>query len=397
MQKALKNITLHKQGLSKNNYFGTGIKGCLNTIEQLAYLQIDTLSVVERAHHHTMWSRVSNYQQGYLNELIHQRKIFEHWFHAASYLPMQDYRFALPKMEAIKQGKVPYYNKVDTKTLNNVLDKIRIDGPLKAKDFKSNKTKSGTWWNWKPAKQALERLFMQGDLMISKREGMEKVYELRERVLPTHINTQSPDMLEFAEYLVNSATKAYGFTSVKHITHLRSNVPLNKAVNDILHQQVEQGLLTILTTDNMPKTYIETSLLNTHIPPSPKGVKLLSPFDNALIHRDRLEQVFDYHYRLECYVPKAKRQYGYFCLPILYKNTIVGRADCKAHRSTQLFELINLHIEKTLNDTDAFIEALVETVLSFAHFNHCNTVKLTQVKPARLAKPLRQALQAKVL
>ncbi len=162
----LKRLTLDSQGLTQNTPFGTGKTAVLNALEHLGYIQIDTLSIVERAHHHTLWTRIPDFKADNLEELVEDRKVFEYWFHAASYLPMQDFRYVLPQMLMIKRGESRYYN-ADPKVMKYVVDTIRNEGPKRARDFENESHKAGSWWNWKPAKLALERLFMQGDLMIS--------------------------------------------------------------------------------------------------------------------------------------------------------------------------------------------------------------------------------------
>ena len=162
----LRFLTLESQGLTKPYPFGKGKDAVLKALEHLGYLQIDTLSIVERAHHHTLWTRIPDYTTEYLDELVDERKLFEYWFHAASYLPMKDFRFALPQMLEVKQSKTHYYN-ADPKVMKYVLDTIRGEGPKKARDFENETKKAGSWWSWKPTKVALERLFLQGDLMIS--------------------------------------------------------------------------------------------------------------------------------------------------------------------------------------------------------------------------------------
>lgn len=387
----LQQATLNYQGLNKARTFGSGKSAVLNAIEHLGYIQIDTLSVVERAHHHTLWTRIPDYKSEYLNELVEERKIFEYWFHAASYLPMSDFRFALPQMLYYKRGESRYYNNVDPKSLKHVYESIRTDGPKKARDFKSPKEKPGSWWNWKPAKLALEKLFMQGDLMICNRDGMEKVYDLTERVLPNSINTAEPTALELAEHLVKTHLRAYGITSVKQITHLRTGKELRKRVEEVLQMMLEENAIQEIKLEGLPTMFTRNGLLDEKFRKPTSTIKLLSPFDNSIIHRDRIKQLFDFDFRLECYVPKAKRIYGYFCLPILHGNTFIGRVDCKAHRKTGLFELIHLHIEE--RDIDQILDALVKAVQRFATFNGCQSIKLTKVNPPEYTDRIRSAIE----
>lgn len=390
MLKQLQRATLQCQGLSKVHPFGTGKKAVLRALEHLGYVQIDTLSVVERAHHHTFWTRIPGYQSKHLHQLIEERAAFEYWFHAASYLPMKDFRYALPKMLHFKRGESRYYNNADPKSLRYVYDKIRIDGPQKARDFKSSGKKSGKWWNWKPTKVALEKLFMQGDLMISGRDGMEKIYDLTERVLPDTVNTVEPGPVEFAEYLVETHLRAYGLTTVKQITHLRRGKPLRKNVEHVLQTKLEEQTIQKVKMDGMPAFFALSTLLEKTIKKPAPNVRLQSPFDNSIIHRNRIKHLFNYDFRLECYTPKEKRRYGYFCLPILFGDAFIGRVDCKAHRKNGQFELIHLHIEDKQTDPELWLDPFVKTVRRFAAFNGCKSIKLTKVSPPKLTSRLKQ-------
>lgn len=368
----LRRTALHAQGLTKVAPFGTGKNATLKAIEHLGYVQIDTLAVVERAHHHTLWTRIPSYKPQHLAQLLAERKIFEHWSHAAAFLPMRDYRFALPRMNAVRRGESRWLASVSNKDETEVLARIRSEGPLRARDFESPKKNQGSWWNWKPAKKTLEKLFFQGDLMISSREGMQKLYDLRERVLPSTVDTHEPALVEFAEHLIDSALNAHGFAFSKQITHLRQGANLRHAVTNILQDRIDRGLLAQYSIDDLPIFYAAPNLLDQKIL-NPRGIHILSPFDNAVIHRDRLEKLFDYSYTIECYVPKPKRQFGYFCLPIVYGDQLVGRADCKANRKTKELAVLNLYIEKPLKNEEIFLKALNTKLERFAAFNGCES------------------------
>ncbi|GAA4172370.1 winged helix-turn-helix domain-containing protein [Sphingobacterium ginsenosidimutans] len=377
----LKNITLESQGLLRRSAFGKGKKAVLNALDHLGYLQIDTLSIVERAHHHTLWTRIPDYKTSYLDELVKEHQVFEYWFHAASYLPMKDFRFVLPRMLEVKQNESHYYN-ADPKMMQYIIDTIRAEGPKRARDFENETKKLGSWWNWKPAKIALERLFLQGDLMISEREGMQKTYDIAERVLPNDIDLTKPSSLEFAEYLVKTYLRAYGWTTVKQITHLKAGETIRKNVNGVLNALIEDDIIEKVTIEGYPSVYVLRDLVDRRIAKVREEINLLSPFDNAIIHRDRVQQFFNFDYRIECYTPKEKRQYGYFCLPILFGNTFIGRVDCKAHRKNRQLELIHLHIEKQQSiDFELWVEPFAEIIKKFATFNGCNSIKLTLVSP----------------
>lgn len=388
----LRLITLESQGLTRTAPFGKGKTATLKAIEHLGYIQIDTLSIVERAHHHVLWTRIPDYQTKHLKELIDERKVFEYWFHAASYLPMKDFRYALVQMSAVKKSKTHYYNAAP-KVMQYVMETIRAEGPKRARDFESESKKSGSWWNWQPAKIALERLFLQGDLMISDRSGMQKVYDLRERVLPSGINISEPTPMEYAEYLVKTYLQAYGFTTIKQITHLKREAALKKSVNEVVASMLLEGAVQEISIAGMPSVFIKSDLLEKPFKKGRSNISLLSPFDNSIIHRDRIQQLFDFDFRLECYVPQQKRQYGYFCLPILFGDIFIGRVDCKAHRKEKQFELIHLHIENTAIDPDLWLAPFVASINNFAKFNKCEAIALRQLSPFNLADPIRRAFQ----
>jgi len=392
MIKKLRRITLQHQGLATTSPFGKGPEATLRVLEQLGYIQVDSLSVVVRAHHHTLWNRVPDYQTNYLSLLVEQRRAFEYWYHAASYLPMSHYRFVLPQMSAIKRGERSYYSHVDKKYIRHVIERITVEGPLKARDFKSSTKNKTTWWNWKPAKQALETLFIQGELMISGRNGMEKIYDLRERVLPDEVDTSEPSLSEFSEYLIGLTVQAYGFTTLNQLCHLRTGALLRQALETALQQMLEDGSLQKLKVDGMPAVYTTQDILESKVSRTNSRVRLLSPFDNAIIHRDRVWQLFGFDYKLECYTPKDKRRFGYFCLPILFQDNFVGRVDCKAHRDKNEFELINLHVDSDTLDLEKFIPNFKKAVNRFSAFNECRSIRVSNVFPKKAASLFKKAI-----
>ena len=162
MIESLRRLALSHQGLVSPASFGTGLSGTRHAIEHLGYVQIDTISVVERAHHHILWSRVPDYQQSHLNQLVKQQHIFEYWFHAASYLPMQDYRYALPHMTSIRNGEHRYFNRGDQAFMNEILARAKAEGSIRLRNIEQgNKQNSGGWWNSSLARRSIEQLFMQ--------------------------------------------------------------------------------------------------------------------------------------------------------------------------------------------------------------------------------------------
>ena len=385
----LRRIALNQQGLLKTESFGRGKRATLRTIEQLGYVQIDTISVVERAHHHVLWSRVANYRPKFLDQLVKQREIFEYWFHAAAWLPMKDYRFALPRMTKMN-GERDWFEMVDHKLTDSILQRIEIEGPLRARNFADTRQTKSDWWDWKPAKQALEQLFMRGELMVSGREGFQKVYDLTERVLPDNIDSSMPGMDEFASHLIDTTLRAHGFATLASMTYLRKGRSLRDAVKQQLQQRLETNLLTTINLGNNNTLYIDPEYLETRAPHSSAQVHFLSPFDNAVIQRQRGREIFGFDYQIECYVPQPLRKYGYFCLPILHRDRLVGRVDCKAHRAKSSLEIKSVHIEQKV-DAD-FKDLFCQALRSFAAFNNCAQVL---VQPAHSSEFLR-CIQARL-
>jgi uncharacterized protein YcaQ len=385
----LRRIALNQQGLLKTAYFGRGKRATLRAIEQLGYVQIDTISVVERAHHHVLWSRVANYRAEFLDQLVKQREVFEYWFHAAAWLPMKDYRFALPRMTKMN-GERNWFEISDRNLTKDILKRIEIEGPLRARDFADTRQTNNGWWDWKPAKQALEQMFMQGELMVSGREGFQKVYDLPERVLPDWVDTSMPSMEEYASHLIDTTLRAHGFATLASMTYLRKGKRLREAVKQQLQQRLETNLLITVNLRNNNTLYIDPELLETRAPHSSAQVRLLSPFDNAVIQRQRARELFAFDYQIECYVPEPLRKFGYFCLPVLYRDRLVGRIDCKAHRAKSSLELKSVHIEQKV-DAD-FSELFCQALRSFAAFNNCAQIMVHSAQSSEFLRSIRARL-----
>ena len=372
----LRRIALNQQGLLRAESFGRGKAAVLRAIEQIGYVQIDTISVVERAHHHVLGSRVANYRPAMLEQLVGERKLFEYWFHAAAWLPMADYRYSLPRMRQLN-GERNWFKDGDRKLMREILARIEAEGGLRTRDFEETRSSSSGWWDWKPAKQALEQLFMQGELMVSARQGFQKVYDLPERVLPDWVDTREPTLDEFAAHLIDTSLRAHGFVTLVSVTYLRKGQALREAVKRQLQARVEAEQLTPQSLGNNYSSncsiYIDPELLETRAPRSVAQLRILSPFDNLVIQRQRCREVFSYDYQIECYVPEALRQFGYFCLPLLYRDRLVGRIDCKAHRAQAMLEVKSIHIEQKVGDD--FTDLLGATLQRFASFNGCDHIE----------------------
>lgn len=363
-------IALVSQRLHSRREFGAGCAGALHAIQHLGYLQIDTLAVVERAHNHTLWNRVPGFNSGVLDQLQQDKHIFEHWAHALAYLPMADFRFSLPMMNRIAKGDTHWYPK-NAKETAKVLKRIKEEGPLSAKDFNDKKT-SAAMWSRSPSKRALEQLFMEGKLMIPKRVNFHKVYDLTERVLPDHVSTKMPTTGEVCRHLISRYLRAHGIGQIKEFIYLRKG--LNAAIKHEVEHMVESGEIIEVQVGDL-QYYCDPAALKHASSKLPAGLlRILSPFDNAVIQRKRVQQLFDFDYQIECYVPQAKRKFGYFCLPILYNSSMVGRIDAKADRANKVLRVLQMHIEKSLRNSDVFFVRLNKELHRFAKFNGCDEV-----------------------
>lgn len=385
-------IALLHQGLLRSKTFAKRELGILQVMARLGYLQIDTISVITRAHHHTMWSRLADYQPEHLYDLQKKKEIFEYWSHAAAYLPLQHYRFTLPRKHALASGEKHWYER-EPKVIQYVLDRIGSEGPLQSKDFQHvNPSGNSAWYQWKPAKRALEQLFMEGKLMIAERKNFQKVFDLTERVLPSNTDTRFPSEKEMARHLILTYLTAHGIGSEPEFTYLRKRH--KKIVHTELKQMCEEGVILPVQIKGLDlQLYalptIEESL---SLRIGKKNIHILSPFDNLVIQRKRLQDIFGFSYQIECYVPQAKRVHGYFSLPILWGDQFVGRVDCKADRKSKQFLIQHLWLETEEKIIDQYLQALVLRLKQFAAFHHCDSYVVNHCSHQHLIPQLEKFL-----
>jgi len=374
-------LVLLSQQLPAVRHAGSSVDATLSAIEHLGYIQVDAISVIERAHHHTLWNRNPRYDRSQLDQLVAEKKVFEYWSHAAALLPMRDFRFSLPRKHALATGAQEHWFDRDEQMMKLVLERIKSEGPLMAKDFEHGGKKIGEW-KTKPAKRALEYLYMQGDLMCSSRNHFHKVYDLTERVLPENIDTTLPEPEEHASFLITRFLTANGLGQSAEISYLLKGIkPL---ITTTLKDMVTSGELLEIQAAGELYYGLPTSMELLSKPLSRSKLKILSPFDNLLIQRKRMKQLFDFDYLIECYVPKAKRHYGYFSLPILWAGKLVARMDCKVDRSTSILHINHLAMDTLVLNTDVFLTALKKELQAFLKFNHCTKFELHRTTPSNL-------------
>jgi hypothetical protein len=398
-QQTARRIILQAQLLDGRTKAKQGKAGVAQVVDHLGYVQIDTISVIERAHHHTLWTRVPGYRPEHLHQAhALDRAVFEYWGHAASYLPLKDYRFYLPMMKSFYNPKNSWYRGWGDRYggyFEPVLARIREEGPLAARDFENLTARGqGPWWDWKPAKAALETLFWRGELMIRERRGFERIYDLTERVLPAGTDTREPSAAELGRFMVRRALGALGVAGEREIRdYIR--IGDRHIVAAALKEMLAAGEIACLGIEGRPgAVYALPAVLAAagRLRASQPGVRLLSPFDNLAIDRRRLKERFDFDFAFECYVPKHKRTHGYFVLPILFGENLVGRLDPKADRLSKTLIARFLSIEPAFTDLDGLVPELGRALGGFARFNGCERVVLESVRPGKLLAPLKRAL-----
>lgn len=368
-------LALHNQLLLDNNT-GNSKKDLLNVIRQLGYVQIDTISIVERAHKHILWTRFPAYKNEMLDELIDKdKKVFEFWDHAAAYMPMEHFRFTNKRKELYAERHKNWSAK-NKKLLNYIIERIKIEGPLLSRDF-DEPGKRGAWWDWKPAKDGLEFLFHTGKLVLRSRKNFQKVYDLPERFLPGNTDTSLPTDEELSEHLIMKSIKANGFASEKEITYLRHHN--RQATKKVITELVEgKKIIPIGIQKDENEIYYTTSkiLKQLNTKKVNNNIHILSPFDNLIIQRKRLKSLFGFDFVIEFYLPAPKRKFGYYCMPVLYNDKFICKIDAKAERKTGTFKVINIFTEGNSNKLSKQTGKLVTAKLEkLAEFSGCTKLE----------------------
>ena len=380
-------IVLRAQGLADlESPFGLGKAAVLEAIQHLGYVQVDAVSVIQRAHHHVLWSRVPDYQPEMLHELQSpDAAVFEYWNHAASYLPMADFRFSLPLMR--KHRRELHWSD-DTpelrKSMRRLIAMIRKNGALKLSDVESAGSTSG-WFKAAPSKierRALHELWMRGDIMIRSRRGVEKIFDLPSRILPPGTERELPSKREAAEFHLLRNLRALGIAAGQELSYLRdagstgeSRIALARLVKLKKVIEVQVAGLVKMRLFALP----EALELKTPLPK--QIVRFLSPFDNLTIQRKRLKWLFDFDYSVEIYVPPEKRKYGYFVLPILWGDCLIGRMDVKALRAERQLIIHHLIFEPGFRDWNVVKSSFADALTRFVRFQQCDNWKITRVEP----------------
>jgi hypothetical protein len=333
-----RHIWLRAQRLDTRAPFGEGPQATRAAVEHLGYVQIDTINVIERSHHHILWSRIPAYRRADLRQAQSvEKSVFEYWTHALSYVPASDLRFFIPAMKRHRREGHKWLTSVKPEDLRKVLRLIRRDGALTIRDIDDDVLvdKEHLWASRKPSKRALQLAFYTGVLTISERNGMLKTYDLMTRHFGWDRPPKGASPSETTGYLLDRALRAQGVVSLDSICHL--DAPNKAQVRRLIEARVRRNELVPVTLEGAGKQehWAEPATLESGGDIAPELVHILSPFDPLVIQRKRTHLIFDYEHRFEAYVPKEKRVFGYFALPVLVGSDIVAALDLKTDRKSR--------------------------------------------------------------
>ncbi|SEL20570.1 hypothetical protein SAMN04515666_10370 [Bosea lupini] len=331
-------IWLKAQKLDTREPFGSGPAATAAAVAHLGYVQIDTINVVERCHHHILYSRIPDYRRDDLAQAQSQDKsVFEYWTHALSYVPTADFRYFLPAMQAHRAEPKRWASVGSREEARKLLRRIRKDGALTIRDIDTDVLveKAHLWASKKPSKGLLERAFYDGELVISARSGMLKTYELIDRHFGWEKQPAPASERQIAAYKLDRALRAQGIVSLDSICHL--DAPSKKGVAALIAGRVRRKELVPVAIEGAEKTphWAAPGVLEPSKPADDSLIHILSPFDPLVIQRKRLKLFFGYDHVFEAYLPKEKRVFGYFGLPVLAGDRIVAVADLKTDRAAR--------------------------------------------------------------
>jgi uncharacterized protein YcaQ len=331
-------LWLRAQRLDTATPFGEGPEATAAAVEHLGYVQIDTINVIERCHHHILWNRIPGYRRADLRQAQSvDKSIFEYWTHALSFIPTKDLRFFIPAMKRHRRDGHKWFASVSKADMRKVMTLIRKDGALTIRDIEDDVLveKEHLWASRKPSKRALQLAFYTGALTISERNGMLKTYDLMERHFGWDRLPKPASAREISDYLLDRALRAQGIVSLDSICHL--DAKSKAAVRQVIQSRVRRRELVPVSLEGAGKLEHWAKPEDAEISgePAAEQVHILSPFDPLIIQRKRLQLFFDYAHRFEAYVPKEKRVFGYFALPVLVGDRIVAAIDLKTDRSKQ--------------------------------------------------------------
>jgi uncharacterized protein YcaQ len=361
-------------------------------VERMGFVQLDSINVVERAHHLTLASRLDGYRHEHLNRLLEkERSLFEHWTHDASAIPTKWFANWKVRFERAHERsmKNPWWRQRigehADRVINGVRERVRQEGPLRSQDFEHDRQgASNAWWGWKPQKAALEFLWWTGELMVARRDSFQKVYDLTERVLPEQASAPLPSDEEHLEWACLTALERLIIATPKEIAEFWNAIGIAQA-KAWCEEAVRKGRITPVLVESLDASKPKPSFALMdwekrlrRLPSVPPRMRLLSPFDPVLRDRSRARRLFGFDYRFEAFVPEPKRQYGYYVLPILEGDCLVGRLDLKFHRRDELLKIHRIYWERGVRVTARRRRELEMALERLARFIGAQRIALPQ-------------------
>ncbi|HSQ27161.1 MAG TPA: crosslink repair DNA glycosylase YcaQ family protein, partial [Anaerolineales bacterium] len=336
------------------------------------------------------------------DELHAEGSLFEYWSHAMCFLPIEDYPLYRRRiLDGVRNGSGPErwavrYMRENPEVIHKVRAHLHENGAVRSIEFENKNRPAGGWWNWKEEKNALEALLFTGEVMIARRQKFQRVYDLRQRVLPDWRDDDLPSLEEVRRTLTLRTVHALGVALPAWIPDYyrqpKKNMP------KLLEKLVNEGLLhTVQVEGFAEQAYVHPERFEL-LEQAASGkleatlTSLLSPFDPLVWDRERARQLFNFDYTIECYTPAAKRRYGYFTLPILQRGRLIGRLDPKAHRSQGIFEIKSLHLEEGVSLDEQDIHELAAVLQRLADWHGTPEVVMRQSNPPDLAALLHAAI-----
>jgi uncharacterized protein YcaQ len=327
-------LWLRAQRLDALAPFGDGPEATRAAVEHLGYVQIDTINVIERSHHHILWSRIPEYRRADLHRAQSvDKSVFEYWTHALAYVPTRDYRFFAGEMRRRREDPPTWFGAVTPAEMRRLVGRIRREGPLTIRDIDDDVLveKTHLWASRKPSKRALQVAFYAGLLTISAREGMVKTYEFAERHFGWPPRPRAATEGQVLDYLLDRALRAQGVIGLDSVPEL--GAARKRAWRELIEARVRARKLAPVAIEGMERLpHWMAAAAEPPAPPAADLVHVLSPFDPLVINRRRLARFFGYQHLFEAYVPRDKRRLGYFALPVLVGERVVAAIDIKADR-----------------------------------------------------------------
>ena len=376
---ALRRYVVAHQGYASRARRGTTAE-LERTVRRLGAVQLDSISTVERAHRITIGSRIGAYPRGAESKLLAGGRVFEYWAHEACLLPIEDYPLFKRRMVHLRDhhwwGRPRDMRDVE----RLVLERIAAEGPLPSRAFEGKKT-SNDMWAWKPAKRALEHLFAAGELCVAGRDGFQRIYELPERIIPKALlEAAVPSEAEFARRYALRAVEGRGaLTAAGVAEHCRFRPGGQSVAKPALAALVAEGLVReVRVDDGGPPVYVAASA---ELDGSPRAAVLVCPFDSLVWDRPFVERLFGFDPRMEIYKRPHERIYGYYVLPLLLGDRLVGRADLKTNREERILEVRAFHVEPGQRRTKRLEAGLEQALVRLAA-----TVGAETVRPPRMRR-----------